>query len=272
MPMNQVPATLPHAREHLDAWRAAWRRSGVLVLLLDFDGTLAPIVERPEAAAPLPAALAATRRLAARADVRMAVISGRGLADVRSRLPLEGVDYAGNHGMEIEGPGLDEIHPEARAARPRLEEAAESVRALVARTPGALLEDKGLTLSVHYRMSPEGPAAEMRAGVRAAVAPLPGVRLTEGKMVLEIRPEVDWDKGKAVRFLLDRMRPPAGAPILYLGDDTTDEDAFRELAGRGEGVLVTEQPAMATAAGSWVRDPVEVAALLTALADGAEQG
>jgi trehalose 6-phosphate phosphatase len=264
--MDQVPASIPHASERLPAWRAAWRRSGALVLLLDFDGTLAPIVERPEVAAPLPEALEAARRLAARSDVRLAVISGRGLADVRDRFPLEGVDYAGNHGMEIEGPGLNEIHPEARAARPLLEEAADTVRPLVERASGALLEDKGLTLSVHYRMTPPADAARLREAVHAALKPRSGLRLTEGKMVLEVRPRVEWDKGRAVRFLLQRRPPPPGAPILYLGDDTTDEDAFRELAGKGEGVLVSEEPPSATAAGSWLRHPGEVAELLADLA------
>jgi trehalose 6-phosphate phosphatase len=264
--MSHVPASLPHARERLAAWRAAWRATGCLVLLLDFDGTLAPIVDRPEDAAALPEARDAVRLLAGRGDVRVAVISGRGLADVRGRLELEGADYAGNHGMEIEGPGLSEVHPEARAARPRLDSAAAAVRPLVEEVPGALLEDKGLTLSVHYRMADAQAAARLRERVRAAVEPLEGLRLTEGKMVLEIRPRVEWHKGRAVRFLLDRIRPQQGSPILYLGDDTTDEDAFRELEGRGEGVLVAEVLPEATAARSWLRDPAEVAELLGELA------
>jgi len=264
--MSHVPASLPHARERLPAWRETWRSTGFLVLLLDFDGTLAPIVDRPEDAAALPEAHDALRLLAARPDVRLAVISGRGLADVRGRFELEGADYAGNHGMEIEGPGLSEVHPEARAARPRLESAAAAVRPLVEEVPGALLEDKGLTLSVHYRMAAPEAGARLREGGRRAVEPLEGLRLTEGKMVLEIRPRVEWHKGRAVRFLLERIRPREGCPILYLGDDTTDEDAFRELEGKGEGVLVAEELPETTAARSWVRDPGEVAELLGALA------
>lgn len=266
--MIHVPAAVPHASERVQAWRDAWRESGSLVLLLDFDGTLAPIVDLPEDAVPLPAALDAARRLAARPDVRLAVISGRGLADVRGRLQLEGVDYAGNHGMEIEGPGLSETHPEARAARPLLAAAAGAVEPLVKAVPGALLEDKGLTLSVHYRMSPAAQAAQLREQVWEVVEPLEGLRLTPGKMVLEIRPRVEWHKGKAVRFLLDRIQPPAGAPILYLGDDNTDEDAFRALEGSGEGVIVADDgPPATTAARSWLRDPAEVAELLAELAD-----
>ena len=91
-------------------------------------------------------------------------------------------------------------------------------------------------------------------------------------MVLEVRPRVEWDKGRAVRFLLEQMRPPADAPILYLGDDRTDEDAFRALHGwspAAEGVLVAEQPPAYSAASSVLRDPAEVGALFDALADAA---
>jgi trehalose 6-phosphate phosphatase len=90
-------------------------------------------------------------------------------------------------------------------------------------------------------------------------------------MVLEIRPRVDWHKGKAVDFILDHLGPPADAPVLYIGDDRTDEDAFRALGARGtslaEGVLVTDDPSHPTAAGSWVRSPDEVADLLQALSE-----
>lgn len=89
-------------------------------------------------------------------------------------------------------------------------------------------------------------------------------------MVLEVRPRVEWDKGRAVLFLLDQMRPPADSPVLYLGDDRTDEDAFRALRGwdpAAEGVLVAEQPPVDSAAASYLRDPAEVGALFEALAD-----
>lgn len=131
------------------------------------------------------------------------------------------------------------------------------------------MEDKGLTLSVHYRQSPRDRVADVHRIVHAAVDGLEGVHVTEGKEVLEVRPNVDWNKGKAVLFLLDQMRPPSGAPVLYLGDDRTDEDAFRALrgAGRGEGVLVAEPLPDETAASSYLRDPAEVGTLFAALAE-----
>ncbi|HEX2189297.1 MAG TPA: trehalose-phosphatase [Longimicrobiaceae bacterium] len=259
----------PHASERVGAWRGAWRRSGRLVLLLDFDGTLAPIAARPELAAVPERTRAALDRLLALPGVQAAVVSGRGMADARERARIPGIAYAGNHGMEIEGPGVRRVHPEARAARPELEEAASAVAAALAEVPGAWVEDKGLTLSVHYRQVAEERAGEVREAVLGAVRGSEGLRVTEGKMVLEVRPRVEWDKGRAVDFLLDHLRPPPGAPVLYLGDDTTDEDAFRALLARpegGEGVLVAETPPASTAARAWLRSPEEVGALFEALA------
>jgi trehalose 6-phosphate phosphatase len=102
---------LPHALERVAEWADAWSRTGRLVLLLDFDGTLAPIVERPELAAMPEATRDGLSRLMARPGVEVAVVSGRGLADVRERAAIPGIAYAGNHGMEIHGPGVDRIHP-----------------------------------------------------------------------------------------------------------------------------------------------------------------
>ncbi|HYJ79723.1 MAG TPA: trehalose-phosphatase [Longimicrobiaceae bacterium] len=261
---------LPHALERVPDWAAAWRRSGRLVLLLDFDGTLAPIVPHPDDAAIPPATRAALERLRSFAGVEAAVVSGRGLADVRLRAGIPGVAYAGNHGMEMQGAGFERVHPQAAAARPLLEAVARRIEPELAAVPGAFLEDKELTLSVHFRRAPAEREPEVRRIVAAAVAGVGGVKVTEGKMVLEVRPRVEWDKGKAVLFLLDQLRPPAGTPVLYLGDDRTDEDAFRALrqrGGGGEGVLVAEEPPADTAASSRLRGPEEVGVLFAELAD-----
>lgn len=262
---------IPHAMERVPAWRAAWRRSGRLILLLDFDGTLAPIVPRAEDAAMPPETRAALDRLRAMPGVEAAVVSGRGLADVRERAAIAGIAYAGNHGMEIEGAGLSRVHPEALAARPLLEAVAAELAGSVGEVAGAWVEDKGLTLSIHYRQAAEGDAPRVREAVERAAAGHAGLRVTQGKMVLEVRPRVEWDKGRAVLFLLEQMRPPEGTPVLYLGDDTTDEDAFRALEGWGEGaegIIIAEALPGATAARSYLREPAEVGALFAALADG----
>lgn len=260
---------MQHALERVPVWVEGWRRTGRLVLLLDFDGTLAPIVDRPELAEMPPRTRRALDRLRAMEGVEVAVVSGRGLADVRERAAIPGIAYAGNHGMEIEGAGLHRIHPGAAATRPSLQDVATRLDADLAGIDGAFVEDKGLTLSIHYRLAPER-AEEVRERVHAPVAGRPELRVTEGKMVLEVRPRVEWDKGRAVLYLLDQMRPPADAPVLYLGDDRTDEDAFRALREWGpaaEGVLVADPPPAESAASSLLRDPAEVGALFEALAE-----
>jgi trehalose 6-phosphate phosphatase len=255
-----------HARDRVDEWAARRARDGNLLLALDFDGTLAPIVPVPDDAGILPAAVAALAELAARADTRVAIVSGRGLEDVRRRVGLETLHYAGNHGLEIDGPQVRQVHEEAAHARPSLETCARRLEAEVATIDGVLVEDKGLTLSVHYRMvDDDAVAREVVERVRTVCGGIEGVRLTEGKKVVEIRPDVDWDKGRATTFLVDHLMP-AGGHVVFIGDDRTDEDAFRALAGRGEGVIVADPPPADTAAASFVRSPAEVADVLALLA------
>lgn len=272
-----IASTLPHAFQFVEDWVRQWRDAGEMVLLLDFDGTLAPIVERPEMAAPLPAARSALDRLLERGDVSVAVVSGRGLRDARRLLGVEQIAYAGNHGMEIEGPGINEVHGEAAAARPALERVARQVTDELREVSGALVEDKGLTLSVHYRQVADERVGIVRQAVAKALGIEPALRLTEGKKVLEVRPAVDWHKGRAVAFLLDHLQPHPTTPVLYIGDDTTDEDAFAALRDRGGaayGVLVADPPpaAAATEARCFVRSPAEVAQVLERFVEGGYAG
>jgi trehalose 6-phosphate phosphatase len=268
---NDGVGELPHARDSVDEWVERWSRTGRIVLLLDFDGTLAPIVSRPEAAEMSPETRAALDRLLASPGVQAAVISGRGAADARARARLGEIAYAGNHGMEIYGPGLHQVHPEAAAARPTLEAIRDRIDKAISGIPGAFVEDKGLTLSVHFRLAAHEDLPAVERAVEEAVARMPEVRVTEGKKILEVRPRVDWHKGKAVEFLLDHFDPGPDVPVLYLGDDVTDEDAFKLFreTGRGAGILVTDSPPAVTAAAAYVRDPAEVAELLGALASRA---
>lgn len=262
---------LPHATERLADWSAAWRRSGRFVLLLDFDGTLAPIVPRPEDAALPPDTRLALTRLRQIPHLEMAVVSGRGMADARERVGLADIAYAGNHGMEIDGPGLRRIHEEAAAARPHLAAVADRLRGDLAGVEGVFVEDKHLTLSIHYRRVARDRVGDVRRAVVSAVEARDGLVITEGKEILEVRPAVDWHKGRAVEFLIGQIDPGEGTPVVYIGDDRTDEDAFRALSWRasmaGEGVIVGDPPPTETSATSYLRDPEEVGRLLHALAD-----
>lgn len=245
-------------------WRDARARRGAMLVALDFDGTLAPIVPHADQAAPPAPTRRAVEALARRGDTAVAVISGRALEDAMRRLPVAGLAWAGNHGLEIRAPGFERVHPEARAAADALAACHGEIAMAIEGVPGAWVEDKGLTLSVHYRETPASLHRRVREAVHAAAAGRDSLRVTEGKCVVEVRPAVDWNKGRALLWILEALGLPEGAPVLYLGDDRTDEDAFAALRGRGVGILVGE--ARPSAARYRVTSPAAVTALLERLA------
>lgn len=249
--------------------RAARAHAGVLLVGLDFDGTLAPIVPVPDDAR-MPAATAEVlRTLARRADTHIAIVSGRGLDDLRSRIPVDGLYLAGNHGLEIDGPDLHRMHPDAQAARPRLAALAQTLRRGLPALPGVIVEDKGLTLSVHYRMvQDESAAEEIRSLVRQRAAAADGVVTTEGKKVVEIRPDVDWNKGRAFEFVRASIEALHGrGPALFIGDDRTDEDVFRILGETDCSIIVGDPPAHDSVAHALLPSTAAVAAFLQRLAE-----
>ncbi len=257
-----------HAYDCIDEWRAQRARAQSMLLALDFDGTLAPIVPQPDQATLLPGARRAIQRLLDRADTRIAIVSGRALADARERVGLEGVYYAGNHGLEIEGPDVERIHTEALEATHAVAECRAALEREFAAEPEVLVEDKHLSLSVHFRLvADETREAGIRTRVERCCGGRSGLRLTEGKKVVEVRPDVEWDKGRATNFLVATLLDSSDAPVIYIGDDRTDEDAFAALHGRGDGVLVAPFRVEQSAASAFVRSPDEVVALLERLAD-----
>ena len=244
-----------------EAIRAAAGSRG-LALFLDYDGTLSPIVERPEDAVLDPKTREVLQRLARRYPV--AIVSGRDLEDVRARVGIEGLSYAGCHGFEIAGPRGNRVHGAAAAAAPQLAAAADQVARDTHDLPGVQLERKRFTLAVHYRRARESDVRAVHGAVERAQARHPALRVTSGKKVFELQPDVDWDKGRAVLWLIETLALQDALPV-YIGDDVTDEDAFRALAHRGVGIAVQEAP-QPTAAQYTLRDPDEVRALLAGLA------
>ncbi len=239
--------------------QAAGRR---LALFLDYDGTLTPIVERPEAAVLDGSTREVLRRVAARYPV--AIVSGRDLADVRERVGLADLTYAGCHGFDIAGPAGAREHQAAATAAPQLTAAADEVARETAGLPGVQLERKRFTLAVHYRRARESDRPAVADAVAHALARHPGLRRTAGKMVYELQPAVDWDKGRAVLWLIEALGLADALPV-YIGDDVTDEDAFRALEGRGVGIAVQEAP-QPTAARYVLPDTAAVRDFLAALA------
>jgi len=191
-------------------------------LVTDVDGTISPIVDHPDAAQVTPRSRALLADLQSHLAL-VAVISGRAAADVRERVGIPDLVYVGNHGLEWWAGGRIEIAPEAAAFRPALEAALDAVRA--EQVPGMLVEDKGATISVHYRQTADPAAVHARLGpVFEDLAGQHGLKLFQGRMVFEIRPPVDVNKGSAFHHLVARHNLDAA---LYLGDDTTDVDALR---------------------------------------------
>ena len=240
-----------------------------ILLLLDFDGTLAEIAPRPEEAVLRPGNAVLLDALARHPKCTVGVISGRALADVSHRVGVPGLVYAGNHGLEIAGPGLQYLHPGAAAALPAIAPAAAELQTALADVPGAFVENKTLTLTVHYRLTPEEYRHAAASAFHAAARPLVAAglcRVTAAKSALELRPAVDWDKGRALTLIRSRLAPRA-YPI-YIGDDATDEDAFRAAqAVGGAGVFVG--PAGAETCARWRLDtPADVTAALANLLRG----
>jgi trehalose 6-phosphate phosphatase len=212
------------------------RGSGLLVAT-DFDGTLAPIATDPDVPRITPGTARALGKLTGRHDAAVAVVSGRELGDLRPRVAIPGVVYAGNHGLELTRGDDHVVHPEARRLRPALDSAAQLVRRALADVPGCLIEDKTLSLTVHYRQVPPNrqPAVTDRLEtLRPRIDD--GLRFVSGRKSVEIRPRIDWDKGRAVNRI--RADLPDGYRTVYIGDDTTDEDVFRTLGHGDVGVHV----------------------------------
>ena len=242
-----------------------------LLTLLDFDGTLSDIAARPEDAALRPGNASLLQTLASDMPgviAAVGIISGRALDDVAGRVGVPGLIYAGNHGLEIAGPGLRYRHPAAATAIPMMADVAGRLAAALDGIPGVAVENKGITLTMHYRQTPAEYRCRAVAGFYDAVRPLVDsgrCRITTAKAALELRPAADWHKGRALDLIRARIAP--GAVPLYIGDDATDEDAFRAAqAAGGAGVCVRPAGNADTAAGWRLTSPAAVTAALSELA------
>jgi len=236
-----------------------------ILLFLDYDGTLTPIVASPEMAVLSPQAREILKQISRHSLFKLAIITGRSLREIKALVGLENVTYAGNHGLEIEclprhcqGRSLKTIsyiHPLAVEYQPFMRSVEEKLEETLAGIEGILIEDKGLTLSVHYRLVKETEVGTVRrlffealaSSLRGRKAPsnslfpltkegkggekaevFAPLKVTEGKKVLEVRPPVEWNKGKAIEWLL-HVYDGKDSLAIFAGDDATDEDGFRFL-------------------------------------------
>lgn len=260
---------LPDALQALE--RGAGLAPGSPAVFFDFDGTLSDIVDDPDAARPAAGVSEALRKLAANCPV--AVLSGRDLADVTERVGLPGIWYAGSHGFELTAPdGTHHQNDEAAAAIPVLEQAAAQLREQFGSIPGVVVEHKRFGVAVHYRNAPRDRVGAVAAVVRAA-GQRDALRVTTGREVIELRPDIDWDKGKTLRWVIDHLHHAGSGPLvpIYVGDDITDEDAFdavRHADLQGVPIVVrhNEDGDRATAAKFALDSPAQVSEFTARLA------
>jgi trehalose 6-phosphate phosphatase len=235
-----------------------------VLVISDYDGTLTPIVESPEAAFLAYEMGELLRALAAAPGTVVAVSSGRALDDVRARVGVDGLVYSGNHGLEIRGMGLQFVEPVAASTVPALDALCKRLEQELASVPGALVENKHLTASVHVRKVPGSRRTEVWDLVQRLVDwEGTGFRIATGNQVFEIRPPTDWNKGSAARLILDRSGAAAPATVV-LGDDRTDEDAFAALP---QAITARVGQGTETLARYRLDSPAEVAVVLKRLTD-----
>jgi trehalose 6-phosphate phosphatase len=253
--------TVPSALDHLQD--IALRRGRQLAVFLDYDGTLTPIVSQPAHAVLSDSTREAVRTLAAQMPV--AILSGRDLDDIRRRVGINEIIYAGSHGFDIAGPrGLrKQVGTEFL---PILDAAEKELSEKLAGMSGALLERKRFSIAVHYRQADESGATKVERAVNETAASHRELRIIAGKKVYELQPNIDWNKGRAMVWLLETLglEQPEVLPF-YIGDDLTDEDAFCALEQRGVGIVVGKQ-SRSTAARYRLKDPAELERFLRELA------
>ncbi len=267
--IKPAPEILP--KEHLDHKQIfinpAYHRTGKtvihtdkrLVFFLDYDGTLTPIVESPELAV-LSDDMKKTVENLARLHT-VAIVSGRMREDVQNLIDIKGIFYAGSHGFDIQGPGgFAMIHPIAEQTIPLITEMIELLKDKLQSIEGALVEEKKFSVAAHYRKVKKAEDVQyIKKTVQEIIQKYDQLRLLEGKKVFEILPNIDWDKGKAVRWIMDALNIPwETTSVFYIGDDTTDEYAFRTVVTRGTAMMVTDDSAKPSAADFQLQSPKEV--------------
>lgn len=251
------------------------RRQGRhLLLLFDFDGTLSPFNPDPDAVYLDASVGRLLGALASRPASTVGIISGRRLVDLQKRVSVAGEVYlAGLHGLEIHAPGDAFVHPGAAAATSTVQAIAASMRPHLAELPGVFIEDKLFSIALHYREA--APAVRVVALSRFMDAARDDVeagrlRLLPGACVVELLPGAAWHKGSALQWIRERIERIHGPTFtVYVGDDVTDEDAFRAVGPDGLTISASER---ATGAEFSVNGPEGVRRLLHSLDAPADNG
>lgn len=283
---------MPHLLTIWPQLQQRLRDSRRAFLLFDYDGTLAPIVERPEIASiPLETKDALVKLSGwpfagttpgSQLRLVIGIISARSLEDVRVRVGIDELIYAGNHGLEIQGPGLDFVHPEALKIKNKIDQVYRRLEKELSAHPRAFAEHKGLSLTVHYRLVEEHGVEAVKDTVNKTTLPFlesGDLVLSTGKMALEIRPNISWHKGSAIDAIISgtvaptvnpneiaaaptRTLLPLGELALYFGDDLPDEAGFASVQEYGGMGVFVGPPETHTCAHYRLDSPQEVGEIL----------
>ncbi|MCK8603387.1 trehalose-phosphatase [Desulfoferrobacter suflitae] len=260
-------ADLPSALDQTDVIKQQTKHKRIAVFL-DYDGTLTPIVERPEDAVLSDDSRQVVKKLAEHCTV--AVVSGRDLQDVQQLVAIDGIFFAGSHGFDIAGPRDWRLQNETGTEFiPLLDQAEEQLRSRLGNIQGALVERKKFSIAVHFRQVAEERIASVEQAVDEVITEHRELRKGFGKKVFELQPAIEWHKGKALLWLLEALNLDKQDVLpIYLGDDVTDEDAFEALQNTGIGIFVkgNEGPRK-TAAHYALEDPQQVRRFLQTLAE-----
>ena len=244
-----------------------YRRTGKSVIdtkqkmtfFLDYDGTLTPIVESPELAILSPDMKEIVEDLARIHTV--AIVSGRMREDVQNLVGIKDIFYAGSHGFDIEGPGgFSMIHQQAKKTIPLISLIIERLKESLNNIKGVLIEEKKFSVAVHYRKVKQlTDLSFIEETVNSIVQEYAQLRILQGKKVFEILPDIDWDKGKAVRWIMKALDIHwKSSSVFYLGDDTTDEYAFRTIITRGTTIIVSDDVSKVSTADFQLQSPEKV--------------
>jgi len=242
-----------------------------IMLFLDYDGTLTSIAKTPDKAAISHETKRLLSLLAQKKNCRIAIISGRDLADIKKKVGLKNIIYSGNHGFQIEGPKIRYELAVPAGYKKTLQHIKLKLKEKLSGIKGAFVEDKKLSLALHFRLADREQWPSIKTIFHETIIIYlikNKIKIKFGKKVLEVRPPLSWDKGKVVLWLLARQEALSKSQKIipvYIGDDITDEDAFKALKNRGLTVFVGD--AGSSLARYYVKNVKEVHGLLKYILD-----
>ncbi len=202
-----------------------------IFLLLDYDGTIVPIKKHPHLAFLPEQTKKIISQISSHRNIKVAIVSGRSLNDIRKAVSIDNLLYVANHGYQIYYQNKTWTHPLTKRIRTIFKKLIPILSNALSFIKGISIEDKVLTLSVHYRNVRRKNLNGILKTIKNFIYPFQNfVNLTTGKKVVEVRPNIQWNKGYAVRKILKLMKATKKSTIIYIGDDKTDEDAFKQLS------------------------------------------